>query len=117
MKAYLYLAGLQDQPPAASKWPDIIFDERNEILTITILHLDMHKGIIEFDHQICTCLAFQDQSPTASSVPDIYFFGVIIEILTQTNIHLDIQEGILVFDLNICNWLASSVLQLASYYF
>jgi hypothetical protein len=46
---------LQDQPPAASKCPDIIFDERIEILTITILHLDMHKGIIEFD-LICTWL-------------------------------------------------------------
>ena len=46
---YLYLAGHQDQPPVASKWPDIIFDVRNEILTLTNLYLDMHEGILDFD--------------------------------------------------------------------
>ena len=43
--SYLYLAGLQDQPPAASKGPDIIFDERIEILTLKNIHLDIHEGI------------------------------------------------------------------------
>ena len=52
---YLYLAGLQDQPPAASKWPDIIFDMRIEILTLINLQLDIHEGILEYD--ICTWLA------------------------------------------------------------
>ena len=54
---YLYLAGFQDQPPAASKWPDIIFDVRIEILTLKNLQLDMHEGILEFDLHICTWLA------------------------------------------------------------
>ena len=55
---YLYLAGLQDQPPVASKWLDINFDVRIEVLTLTNLHLDMHEGILlEFDLHICTWLA------------------------------------------------------------
>ena len=33
----------------ASKWPDIIFDERIKILTLTHLHLDIHEGILEFE--------------------------------------------------------------------
>ena len=49
MKSYLYLASLQYQPPAASRWPDIIFDMRIEILALTNLHLDIHEGISEFD--------------------------------------------------------------------
>ena len=47
---YLYLACLQDQPPAASKLPDIILDVRIEIFTLTNIHLDMHEGIIEYDN-------------------------------------------------------------------
>ena len=42
----LYLVSLQYQPPAASRWPNIIFDMRIEILTITNLHLDIHSGIL-----------------------------------------------------------------------
>ena len=41
-----YRISLQDQPPAASRWPKTIFDMRIEILTITNLHLDIHKGIL-----------------------------------------------------------------------
>ena len=55
--SYLYLAGFQDQPPAASKWPDIIFGVRIEILTLRNLYLDMHEGILVFDLHICTWLA------------------------------------------------------------
>ena len=47
MKAYLYLASLQYQPPAASRWPNIIFEMRIEILNLTNLHLHMHEGILE----------------------------------------------------------------------
>ena len=43
---YLYLAVLQDQPNAAFRWPDIIFDGRIEILTLTNLPLDLHEGIL-----------------------------------------------------------------------
>ena len=50
---YLYLVSLQ-QPPAASSWPNIIFDMRIEILTLTNLHIDMHKGILECYLHICT---------------------------------------------------------------
>ena len=51
---YLYLADLQDEPPAASRWPDIIFDARIEILTLTNLLLDIHDGILGDDLYICT---------------------------------------------------------------
>ena len=50
----MYMAGLKDQPPAASKWPDITFYERIEILTLNNLFLDIHEGILEFDLHICT---------------------------------------------------------------
>ena len=52
--SYLYLAGLQDQPQAASKEPEIIFDVRNEILTLRNLQLDINEGISEFDLHICS---------------------------------------------------------------
>ena len=61
MKAYQRLTyisvpgGLQDQPPAASRRSDIIFDIRIEILALTNLHLDIHEGILEIDLYICTC--------------------------------------------------------------
>ena len=48
MKAYLYLASLQYQPPAASRWPNIIFEMRIEILNLKIIHLYMHEGILEY---------------------------------------------------------------------
>ena len=54
---YLYLAGLQDQPPTASSVPDIIVDVRIEILTLKNLQLDIHEGILEYDLCICTWLA------------------------------------------------------------
>ena len=46
--------GLQDQPPAASRWPDIIFDARIEILTLTNLLLDIHDSISGDDLYNCT---------------------------------------------------------------
>ena len=55
MCPYLYLTGLQDQPPI--KWQDIIFDVQIETLALTNLHLEIHKGILEFDLHICTWLA------------------------------------------------------------
>mgnify|MGYP001305190230 FL=1 len=42
------------QPPVASSWPDIIFEMRIEILTLTNLHLDMNEGILECYLYICT---------------------------------------------------------------
>ena len=63
--SYLYLAGLQDQPPAASKWPEIIFDVRIEILTLRNLHLDIHEGILGYDLYLYLA-GLQDQPPAAS---------------------------------------------------
>ena len=93
---YLYLASLQYQPPAASRWPDIIFDMRIEILALTNLHLDIHEGISEFDLCIWSAyrISLQDQPPAASRWPKT-IFDMRIEILTLTNLHLDIHEGIL----------------------
>ena len=109
---YLYLASLQYQPPAASRWPDIIFDMRIEILALTNLHLDIHEGISEFDLYICIWSAYrislQDQPPAASRWPKT-IFDMRIEILTLTNLHLDIHEGILESYLYICTWPASSI--------
>ena len=88
------------EPPVASSWPDIIFEMRIEILTLTNLHLDIHEGILEFDLYICIWSAsssLQDQPPAASRWP-ITIFDMRIEILTLTNLHLDIHEGILEFD-------------------
>jgi hypothetical protein len=34
--------------------PDIIFDVRIEILTLTNLYLDLHEGILECDIPTCT---------------------------------------------------------------
>ena len=74
--SYLYLAGLQDQPPAASKWPDIILDKRIEILTQTNLHLDNYEGILEIDQ-----LSVPGQPPgSASSGPSIM---VLISIISS----------------------------------
>ena len=94
---YLYLAGLQDQPPAASRWPDIIFDARIEILTLINLLLDIHDGILGDDLYICTWPASRislQLPPAASRGPDIIFYAR-IEILTITNLPLDIHDGIL----------------------
>ena len=44
-------------PPAASKWPEIIFDLRIEILALKKLYLDVHEDILEFDLHNCTWLA------------------------------------------------------------
>ena len=104
----MFLAGIQDQPPATFKYPDIIFDDRIKILALTNLHLEIHEGILEFNLLICTWLA--------SMWSDI-IFCLRIEILALTNLHLDIHEGILEFDLHICSWLASSGLQVSRYYF
>ena len=49
----IYLASLQDQPPAASRWPDIIFDARIEILTLPNLLLGIHDGISGDNLYIC----------------------------------------------------------------
>ena len=46
---YMYLASLQYQPPAASRWPDIIFDMRIEILALKNIPLDIHNVISECD--------------------------------------------------------------------
>ena len=108
---YLYLASLQYQPPAASRWPDIIFDMRIEILALTNLHLDIHEGISEFDLYICIWSAYrislQDQPPAASRWPKT-ILDMRIEILTITNLHLDIHKGILVWPL-FSTWLASRI--------
>ena len=106
----MYLASLQDQPPAASRWPDIIFDVRIEILTPKNLLLDMHEGILECDLSICTWLLpasrISLQWPPGGQNN---IFDVRIEILALTNIYLDIHEGILKFDLYICIWSASRI--------
>ena len=39
------MASLQDQPPAASKWADIILDERIKILTLKKQYLEIHEDI------------------------------------------------------------------------
>ena len=70
MKAYcawppiLYLAGLQDQPPVASKWPKIIFDIRIEILALINQHLDIQEGIIVWTLYLYLA-GLQDQPPVA----------------------------------------------------
>ena len=70
MKAYcawppiLYLAGLQDQPPVASKWPNIIFDIRIEILALINQHLDIQEGIIVWTLYLYLA-GLQDQPPVA----------------------------------------------------
>ena len=103
--SYLYLAGLEDQPPATFKWLYIIFDERIEILTLKNLYFDLHEGI----YWLYLYLAgLQDQPPAASKWPEI-IFDVRIEILTLKKLYLDIHEDILEFDLHICTWPASRI--------
>ena len=73
---FLYLASLQDQPPAAYRWSDIIFDMRIEILTLINLHLDIQQGILVIPLFLYLA-GLQDQPPAASSglqVPRFYFF-------------------------------------------
>ena len=41
----MYLAGLQDQAPASSRWTDTIFDMKIEILTLKNLYLDIYEGL------------------------------------------------------------------------
>ena len=84
---YLYLAGLQDQPQAASMRPDIIFDVRIGILTLKNLHLDIHEGILQFDLPIVPgrppgSIAGELQEPSGKiKLPNI-IFNVRNEILT-----------------------------------
>ena len=82
MKAYcewppnLYLAGLQDQPPAASRWPNIIFDMRIEILALKNLHIDIHESILVWPLYLYLA-GLQDQPPVASKCLDfIYIFRI-----------------------------------------
>ena len=106
---------LQYLPVTTSRWPDIIFYMRIEILALTNLHLDINEGILELDLYICTW-----RPPWSAfnsfSWPNIIFI-VRIEILTFTNLHLDMPEGILKCYLYICTWPASSGLQVPRYYF
>ena len=43
---FLYLTGVQDQPSAALMRPNIVFDMRMGILTLKIIYLDLHEGIL-----------------------------------------------------------------------
>ena len=84
---YLYPAGLQGQPPAASMRPDIIFYVRIGILTLKNLHLDIHEGTLQFDLPIVPgrppgSIAGELQEPSGKiKLPNI-IFNVRNEILT-----------------------------------
>ena len=80
------MASLQDQPPAPSKWPDIIFDIKIEIPTLTNLTLDIHEGILGVLLYLYLA-SLQDQPPAASRWPYIIFDGR-IEIINITNLPL-----------------------------
>ena len=95
-------------PGLASKWPDIIFDVRIEILTIKNIHLDIHEGILECDFHICTWPASRISLQRPLLWSDI-IFDMRIEILTLKNTNLDIYKGILGCDLDSCTWLASRI--------
>ena len=69
--------------------PDIIFDVRIEILTLTNLYLDMHKGIPKCDFPICTWLASRISLQVVQNkkIFDIHEIYLVYNILT--NFHED----------------------------
>ena len=90
----------------ASRWPDIIFDARIEILTLTNLPLDIYKRILKGDLYIYT---WQASRICLQRPPGGFFFDGRIEILTLSNLPLDIHEGILKGYLYICTWMAFTI--------
>ena len=105
MKAYWSVTSISvlDQPSAASMWPDIIFEMRIEMLTLTNLYFDMHEGMLRLLPLYLYLASLQYQPPAASRRSDT-IFDMRSEIPVPTNLHLDIPEGILEIDLYICTW-------------
>ena len=61
------------QQPAASRWPNNIFDMRIEILDPKNLHLDIYEGTLDVNLYFCIwVLCLQDQPPMASRWTNIF---------------------------------------------
>ena len=89
---YLYLIGLQDQPPASSRRSDIIFDLKSEILILKNLYLDMYDGLSVWPLYLYLA-GLQDQ-PQATSRRSAINFDTKIEILILKTLYVDMYDGL-----------------------